>query len=198
MIDPYAALTDGACRPTMPGDRQAAPARRRTGERGVGLVEVVVVLVIIAVTLGMVFSGRNSSQRAGSVTVGRAAAASYKDAIEAFRRDHGGRTPVWGSAADWPATPPASSGVTGGSGGSWGPLNQGARMRPYLDVIPEAITDRRVVLVGGASSLTPMTVRARVVYDRIDERRYRLILQRSDGDAWVAVCRFGTEGGKAC
>ncbi|MCW2922445.1 MAG: hypothetical protein JWL76_2319 [Thermoleophilia bacterium] len=179
---------------------QAHTPTRRVGlradpERAVSLVEVVIVVLIIGILGAAIFAARNSSSRAGSVTAARAAGQSYHDAIEAFMRDHGGRVPVLNDPEDWPTTPPAGSGVTGGAGGLWGPINFGARGKPYLDKIPESINDGRVAL--GTAAASP-GVRARLLYERIGARQYRLSVQRATSTSWATSCEFGTEGGNQC
>lgn len=171
---------------------------RTDAERGVSLVEVIVVLLIVAILVASILAGTNSSKRAGAVTAARAAAASYHDAIEAFMRDHGGRTPVWNNASDWPSAPPSGSGVTGGTGGQWGPINIGARGKPYLDRIPEAVADGRVVVVSSGTTTAAPGVRSRVVYQRVGARGYRLQVQRATSTSWATTCEFGTEGGNRC
>lgn len=176
--------------------------RRVDAERGVSLVEVVIVLVIVAILMAAIVAGQSSSKRAGSVTAARAAGANYHDAIEAFMRDHGGRVPRWNVAEDWPASAVAGSGVTGGTGGSWGPINFGARSKPYLDKIPEGVDSGRVVLVNNGTVTADPAVRSRVVYQEVGgspSRRYRLLVQRSTAaGSWATTCEFGTEGGNQC
>lgn len=168
-------------------------------ERGVSLVEVLVVLVIVGVLIAVVAMGRQSSSRAGSQTVALAAAASYKDSIEAFRRDHGGRAPVWGAANDWPATIQAKRlGLANASGGRWGPVNIGSNGRPYLDRVPEGIASGRVQLVGSNTTTAAPSVKARIVYERVGSNGYRLMVQRNAGTTWKTSCQFGTQGGKQC
>lgn len=161
-------------------------------------------LTIIAILAATLLAGKNSSKRAGAVTAARAVGASYHDSIEAFMRDHGGRVPVWGPP-DWPTAPSAAtSGVTTPPGtvtGAWGPINEGARQRPYLDKIPEAVASGRVVLVNGGAATTDPGVRSRGVYEAIGgspSRRYRLSVQRATTTGWLTTCEFGTEGGSQC
>jgi type II secretory pathway pseudopilin PulG len=174
--------------------------RRVDAERGVGLVEVVVVVLIIAILGALVLSGRNTTKRAGSLSAARAAGASYHDAVEAFMRDHGGRTPVWNGGTDWPATPPTTSGVatSGIPAQGWGPINIGARGKPYLDNVPEAVRGGSVVLVNNGATTAAPGVRARVVYQRISDRRYRISIQSGTPTSWRTSCEFGTEGGSRC
>jgi prepilin-type N-terminal cleavage/methylation domain-containing protein len=172
--------------------------RSAGAERGVTLIEVIIVLLIIAILAAIVLAGKNSTKRAGAVSAARAAGASYNDAIEAFVRDHGGRTPVWNNGNDWPSTPPAGSGVSGGAGGLWGPINAGARGKPYLDKIPEAVQGGRVVVVSSGTSTSSPGLRSRVVYNRISDREYALLVQRATSSSWATVCEFGTGGGTKC
>lgn len=179
---------------------QARIPTRRVGhraddERAISLVEVVVVVLIIGILGAAIFAARNSSSRAGSVTAARTVGQSYHDAVQAFMRDHGGRVPTWNDTEDWPTSPPLGSGVTGGTGGLWGPINIGARGRPYLDKIPESITDGRVAF--GTAAGSP-GVRARVVYTALSARRYRISVQRATATSWATTCEYGTEGGNQC
>lgn len=157
---------------------------RRTGEHGIGLVEVIVVLLIIAILIGIMATGRQSSQRAGAISAARAAGASYHDAVQQFMRDHGGRTPVWGS--DWPNA-------------ARGPINAASRNRPYLDQAPEAVNSGRVLVTSGTGGgAATGDVRSRVAYVRVGARGYRLLVQRVSGAGWTTACEYGTEGGSQC
>jgi hypothetical protein len=145
---------------------------------------------------------RGSSQRAGSVSAAYAVASSYADAITAFANDHGGRAPVWGNAQDWPTSRSQmdAPGIAKLDGGVWGPVNGGARYRPYLEHVPEAVTSGRVRLVSTTStSGAANTVAARVSYVRTDVRTWRLVVQRPQGTAWKDVCGYGPGwSGKRC
>ncbi len=158
--------------------------RPRAGEHGISLVEVIVVLLIIAILVGIVATGKQSTQRAGAMTAARAAGASYHDAIQQFMRDHGGRAPRWG--ADWPNA-------------AAGPINAASMGRPYLDQAPEGVTNGRVLVVDGAGGgATAGEAKSRVAYVRVGERGYRLLVQRVVGTAWTTSCEFGTQGGTQC
>jgi prepilin-type N-terminal cleavage/methylation domain-containing protein len=174
--------------------------QRVDAERGVSLVEVVVVLLIVAILAGSILAGRNSTKRAGAVTAARAAGASYHDAIEAFMRDHGGRVPIWGDNNDWRDSALSGSGVPAGSGagGQWGPINVSAVSKPYLEKIPEGIASGRVVIVNSGTTTSSPGVRSRLVYQAIPPRRYRLSVQRATDTSWATACEFGTEGGNQC
>ncbi len=116
------------------------PAR----ESGVALIEVVIVLIISATMMAVAMSSRESNgtsaTRAGAISAARA----LGDAVNDFRKDHGGRSPALGTA-DWPTGTVAQR--------NRGPINTYTG-RPYLrgkalDVLSSDIA--RVVGPGGTA-----------------------------------------------
>lgn len=76
-------------------------ARVRRGEAGIGLVELMVVLVIVAILMSIAYRGVEGSRSAGSRAELKAAAQRYADAVERFKADNGRRVPEFGTDA-WP------------------------------------------------------------------------------------------------
>lgn len=102
-------------------------------------------LVIVGIAVGFVattmFTGRTSSSRAAAVASARAVG----DAIDDFRKDHGGRPPTLGNARDWP-----------------NPVMNGPRhrfsQRPYMRRgAPDALRNGVAMLVGPAGTATGTT-----------------------------------------
>jgi prepilin-type N-terminal cleavage/methylation domain-containing protein len=73
----------------------------RRGERGLTLVEMMVVLVIVVVIMGLAMQSVRGSRNTGGTMEVRAVALRYADAVERFKADHGRRVPQLGSAT-WP------------------------------------------------------------------------------------------------
>ena len=156
-------------------------------ERGIGLVEAGVALVVLAVVIvaaAPAILGSRSSER--EVTV-RKVAARYEEAIEAYRADNGGDAPVIGQTS-WP------SGEIGN-----GPLDSTSSTDtapggiPYLTGgIPEEVATRQVSInvagTGESGKFGRIEYRPGATPSKPYELRVRLL---EDG-TWRTLCTLGT------
>jgi prepilin-type N-terminal cleavage/methylation domain-containing protein len=139
-IGPEFAATEGM-------DQARQRWRSRTGERGISLVEVLVVLLIVAILLTLAMYSVRSARRTGRLVATVSAAHAYADAADAFAREHDGRYPaapgVSGPAGiDWP----------GGADMRRGPQSEAlGEEKYYLKRVPEAVQDGSVEI--GSSGL---------------------------------------------
>lgn len=124
------------------------------------LIEVVIVCLITAVVLAMAFAGRDSSggsaHRAGAVSAARA----LGDSIQDFRKDHGGRPPVLGSA-DWPTTTTTTR--------NRGPRNTYTG-RTYMRSRAIEVLDSRIAGVVSGGATAPAPARFTLQYYRVGGR----------------------------
>lgn len=79
----------------------------RASERGIGLVEVMVVLLLIAILSAVAFMSIGGARKTGGRTEVVAAATRYSDAVERFQQEHNRRlpqvgTPTWPTAVEGP------------------------------------------------------------------------------------------------
>ncbi len=95
----------------------------RASEHGIGLVEVVVVLLLIAIISVVAFKSIFGARNTGGRTEVVAAATRYSDAVERFQQEHNRRLPEIGTST-WPTAKegPVFSLEMGGA----------ANVRPYL------------------------------------------------------------------
>ena len=122
--------------------RESARARRAQ-EHAFTLIELLVVLVIVAAVTAILIRSHSSTSASTMRRSAIGAARSYGDAIDDFRKDHGGRPPVLGDAKDWP-TGSAAKGPRNTSDG-----------RAYLrGSAPEAVGAKQAQLVGASASTT--------------------------------------------
>ena len=70
-------------------------------EAGIGLVEILVVMAIIAIVSTFAIMGIRGARESGGRTEAVAAATRYGDAVDRFQQEHARRLPVLGSAS-WP------------------------------------------------------------------------------------------------
>lgn len=158
-------------RPPIPPIHQSVHGR---AERGFSVIELVVAMVIVLMISAMVatsfFSGRGSAndQRI------RITATAVDDAVRAFRRDHGSRTPVLANARDWPDA-------------RRGPRDRNAE--PYMRKVDESLGSGDVTVV--ASGTAGGTI-GRLRYERPSSTTYRLVAERRSGSRWEGVCWYGT------
>lgn len=155
-------------------------------ERGVGLVEIVVVLMILAVIIGLFATTFTGSKRTTDFKLAQGAASSYAEAIESYMADNGQTPPAVGSPA-WAATPrdrflrgPVDVLLRGGDG----------QPRPYLRSVPEPITNDRIDLFASGGS-PASTARASIEYST-NGASYLLLVRTialSSGDP-VLECAF--------
>lgn len=109
---------------------QPTRSRHARSEHAIGLVEIVVVLLIIAITLSIGFNAIRSARQAGTLNAAVSTAQEYANAADRFRRDHDGRYPGAPGSADWPSAerdkgPKASNNLLGA--------------QTYLKQVPEAV-----------------------------------------------------------
>lgn len=121
----------------------ATPKRAaiRTSERGLSLVELLVVMLIIAILMAIGFSSVNSARSTGRMLAAMSAAESYGNAIDQFARDHRGRYPLGPGSADWPTDGPHRAG-----GGPAADVLGSHRY--YLRMVPEAVQDATITFSG--------------------------------------------------
>jgi prepilin-type N-terminal cleavage/methylation domain-containing protein len=120
------------------------PVRAR--ERALTLVEVTIVLVIVAILLAALLWATRSTRSASGRASVVAAARTYGDAIDDFRKDHGGRPPALGNARDWPDSAAGPRSAYTGDG--------------YLGgAVPEAVAGRIATVAAAAPTATRWTIR---------------------------------------
>lgn len=136
-------------------DRARGMRVREVQEAATSVLEVVIVLVIVAVMLAMMLRTRDANGSAAHRVAAVSAARVMGDAIEDFRKDHGGRPPVLGHADDWPTTTLESR--------NRGPMNTYTG-RPYLrhKAVGGVESDNARIVGGGASA--PASVRFALQY----------------------------------
>lgn len=134
----------GTAMPTSPHQWRASahaethPMQTRRGEpseRGVSLVEIIIVVAIIAILMAVVVS-MHGPKRTVNFKAAQGAAQTYGDAVEAFMADNGQTPPVVNSAA-WPTD------VTKG------PVDAMQKNKRYMRSVPEPVSDKRVQFVAG-------------------------------------------------
>ena len=137
-----------------PGSRCSVPAGSGS-ERGFTLIEVVIVLVISAVMLAMAVLTMDSDQSTAKRADAVAAARVLADAIEDFRKDHGGRPPAIGTS-DWPSAPAKLR---------RGPVNTYTG-RAYQRKRTISALESGVAVVAAGSTVAPAPVRFTLQYNR--------------------------------
>lgn len=119
-------------------------------ERGLTLVEIVVVLAIIGVLVGLGMQQIRGARGTGGSALARVTAHAYADAVEQFAVDHGGRAPNAPGSADWAS----------GANAEWGPKAEALGMsagavadpqRRYMRKRPEPIQDGSVAFVAAGA-----------------------------------------------
>lgn len=136
----------------------AIPARSSArAERGFTLFELLIVLVIIAALLAVavpsLMGGGSSTTSARTAAI--AAARTTGDAVDDFRKDHGGRPPTLGDRHDWPTSTPKLR--------NQGPVNTYTG-RPYLRKRSIEALESQVARVVLPTERVAASVRFRLVY----------------------------------
>lgn len=128
--------------PHRPEVHRPTRVRRRTHERAFTLIELVIGMVIVGMLVGSVVTvmttSRSSSGRAAAIATAR----TLGDAIDDFRKDHGGRPPVLNNARDWPA--PVID----------GPRHSFSDQRYLRRGAPDALRNGAAMIVGPTGSAT--------------------------------------------
>lgn len=150
-------------------------------ELGVGLVELLVVMVIVALLGAIVFSRMHAAQDTSEKALGRSVARAYYEVANDFASDNGGAVPVVGSA-NWPSAELERGPVNH--------LNVQSSQR-YLRTIPEAIGDGRVRLVAESASAGSAQARVQARYTVTGPQTFEIVLER-DGTAY---CRLANGPG---
>lgn len=121
-------------------------------EAGFTLIELVVVMVIVAILMAIAVPSFRGGRKATDHKALVAAAQSYREAIEAFRLDHGGRVPF--QTADWSNTV------------GLGPVDD-LTTKPYMRAgVPDVVASGKVAIAGmgaGQSSTSGLGIRYRAV-----------------------------------
>lgn len=161
------------------------PCNPARAERGFGVVELVVVLLIIAIVLGLLITTFRGSKRTSSYKVAQAAASNYVDAIEAYMADNGQTPPTVGSTA-WPATPRSEF--------LRGPVDALLRTpngtaKPYLRTVPEAVSSGRVDFLTTGAVPAP-NAQATITYSTTASAYTLLVRAIAISDEPPLVCAF--------
>jgi type II secretory pathway pseudopilin PulG len=157
------------------------------------MIELLVVMLIISILLAIAVPTYLGARRSAKERVVVAAAASYRNAIEGFRLDHGTRVPVMGDADDWPILNPLD-----GPARQYerGPVDQFGK--PYMrNAAPEALTTG-IAALGDASVVADSSMTGRIIYEPgpgTPATTYRLRVEVRDGDDWKTACEIGNIAG---
>lgn len=187
------------------------PAPRRSDD-GFTLIEILVVFVIIGVLMAVMVPSYMKAKRTTRDNAMTQAAMSYKNAIEAFRLDHGGRAPVIANYAnqhdvDWKPSPLSSFRV--------GPRNA-SMAKTYTSLgpgymrsdVPEPVTKGWAGLcyITTAVNVTAPTC-AGITANNFGAIQYRAagIRYRIDvysrvrnGGTWKHLCTLGNQVAETC
>jgi type II secretory pathway pseudopilin PulG len=147
-------------------------SRMHADERGVGMIELVVVMIIMTILAAIVVPTFLGSRTTAAQNEAAAAATTYNQMINSYVADHGRQTPALGSA-DW-CTPVIS-----------GPCN--LMRQPYAN--PAAgVAEGRVVFGGvNARATAPATATGAVEYNRISSTTWEVrSYYRRPSQAWIA------------
>lgn len=127
-------------------DRIALRLRAVGAQRGVMLIELIVIMIIIAILLGLVLSLLRAPRTTTRIKGAIAAGQTYSDAVQMFALDHGGRVPEGGNPREW------ASGANIGRG----PLHQFGKLANtyYIrgGIVPEAVVEGSVTITFGDSA----------------------------------------------
>lgn len=164
--------------PRWTGRQLRLPAGRLHPARqdGVTIVELAIVMAIVLILIGAGYYMFASARTAGYSKSIATSARAYSDAITAFRLDHR-RVPVLGDSNDWPVTNAGPVDLVGK------PLIRGG--------VPEAVDTGLTGIDSTASSASTGT-RGRIIYERINDQQYRLIVFVGDSTAgFEEYCQIG-------
>lgn len=155
----------------------------RCEERGFGLVEIIVVLVVLSIVGAVALHSLTGTKRNAAETRARTVARTLGEAVEQFRRDRGGRLPAApGTAlgsADW--------------GGSWrSPVDVSNANRPYASAAAlEGVGDRVVALENASGAVAPggagAPARLRYVVNQ-NAGFYAFVVRVRTGSSYTAKC----------
>jgi prepilin-type N-terminal cleavage/methylation domain-containing protein len=170
------------------GDMHSEVTRR---EAGFSLIEILIamaiMIIMVAIAIPTFLGTRNNASHAQFI----GAARSYAGAVEAYRLDHAGQAPRFGSA-DWPAATPADA--------AKGPINGMAGLNPknvhYLHSgVPEALVDGKVTIDDQPAA--PKSYHIQYIRDTVGGSTYSIIVSMKDEKF---TCSIGTLAStvKAC
>ncbi len=171
--------------------RACARVRR---EAALGLVEVIIVLLIIAIIGAIAVMSTGSAKANGTAHVARATARTLAEAIEQFSRDHGGRLPGAPGTDDW--TPQGATGAA-----AWqSPVDIANGRQPYVKgQAVQPLVEGQVALLaasgaaGGGAAQPAATIR--YVPDAT-RGTFALDVQVRRGQQLVPLCHVSSaEGG---
>lgn len=160
-------------------------------ERGIGLVEVIVVLLLIAIIGTIALASLHGTKRNAATTQGRTVARTLGEGIEQFARDRGGRVPGAPGGADW-------------ANGWRSPVDVANGNAPYVKATAlEPLDSGTVALVAQSGRIAPGgdTAPARLQY-RTDasSRFYAIVVSERNGTTYRPACYVSnatSDGGSA-
>lgn len=153
-------------------------------ERGLGMVELIVVGVIVAILMSAAIIGFGGSRSAARSGEAAAAAAAYDSAIAKHMTDHANRLPT---ARDMMTT-----------GGKWsGPRSMIQPNRPYIGALPSGVAEGRIGVAADCRPPTGATAQAWIAFCPETAPNYGIRLTtRRVNQPWSAgkVCWRGNTG----
>ncbi|MEO6866681.1 MAG: prepilin-type N-terminal cleavage/methylation domain-containing protein [Gaiellales bacterium] len=176
----------------------------RTSERGFGIVEIIVVLLIIAIVGAIAFASVGNTRSNAATRTARAAAEALGEGVEQFQRDHGGRLPAQ------PGTVPAGQAQSDWNAAWTSPVDasnrRGTTPQPYVTAGSiQALTDRSAAVersngtVKEGLASTNVRIRYSANYTR---GLYAFVVRSRKGTVWKSHCYAtnadrGTTAGRA-
>ncbi len=150
---------------------------RNRREAGFSLIEILVVMIIITIMMSIVVVTFSKSRKTAEYKSAIAAANQYRDALEAFRSDHGNEFPKIGpTETEWPGNPAAPTKTdttpikTAHKRFLRGPRNEllednmspADGKRPYMRRIPEPVQSGLIPFFTSNALMTNATAAAKV------------------------------------
>jgi Tfp pilus assembly protein PilE len=155
-------------------------------ERGIGVIEVVIVMLLIAMIGGIAVQSLRGTKRSTASTKGRTLALSLSEGIEQFQRDHGGRLPGDPGTADW--------------GRTWlSPVDASNGNKPYVrQSAIESLVDGGAALQNNAGRAARGNPTAAVVIQYrsdVSAGSYALVVKTRTGSTYKSICRVTNASG---